>query len=113
MGTTKDDMINKVYWPTTSAGSASGGQGIGLCGGSGNRKKLQKIMGEDITHKLNPDWVETLMGLPVGWTQLSGAEPGENRIERLRLLGNGVVPQTAARAFEVLCRRAGILSDYE
>jgi len=45
------------------------------------------------------------MGLPVGWTQLNDAKPGENRIDRLRLLGNGVVPQTAEKAFKVLLKR--------
>jgi len=55
--------------------------------------------------KLNPDWVEQLMGLPPGWTQLSGAEPGGNRIDRLRLLGNGVVPATAEKAFRTLLGR--------
>ncbi len=35
---------------------------------------------------LNPDWVEWLMGFPVGWTQ------GGTRKERLRSLGNAVVP---------------------
>lgn len=29
-------------------------------------------------------------------------EAGENRVDRLRLLGNGVVPQTAEKAFLVL-----------
>lgn len=48
---------------------------------------------------LNPDWVECLMGLPVGWTD-EGTKG--NRVDRLRLLGNGVVPQTAALAFETL-----------
>ena len=60
--------------------------------------------------KLNPDWVEQLMGLPVGWTQLSSeTDPNTNRIERLRLrverlrlLGNGVLPQTAEKAYIVL-----------
>ena len=36
----------------------------------GNRQELQ---GEG--HKLNPRWVETLMGLPVGWTMPSCANP--------------------------------------
>lgn len=42
--------------------------------------------------KLNPDWVEQLMGLPSG-------------VDRLRLLGNGVVPATAAKAFLTLIQR--------
>ena len=52
-----------------------------------------------IDGKLNPDWVETLQGLPVGWTGK------DNRIDRLRLLGNGVVPQTAALAWRTLCQK--------
>ena len=55
--------------------------------------------------KLNPDWVESLQGVPKGWTQLSNALPGENRIDRLRLLGNGVVPATAEKAFITLLSR--------
>jgi DNA (cytosine-5)-methyltransferase 1 len=66
---------------------------------------------------LNPDWVETLMGFPVGWTDLQRAEPVpwpgwpagcgqmqydyepprtvrriKNRGARLKALGNAVVP---------------------
>lgn len=55
--------------------------------------------------KLNPDWVESLQGVQHGWTQLSNALPGENRIDRLRLLGNGVVPATAEKAFITLINR--------
>jgi hypothetical protein len=84
--------------------------------------------------KLNPRWVETLMGLPVGWTMVSCSHPivfnasaammssagnaevttrtvhaqaqiavmTDNRTDELRMLGNGVVPATAARAFVTL-----------
>lgn len=73
--------------------------------------------------QLNPDWVEALMGLPPGWTALDGeSNEWENsfsstdweagiprvvdscahRVDRIRLLGNGVVPATAAKAWLVL-----------
>ena len=58
-----------------------------------------------INGKINADWVEQLMGLPVGWTQLDGGGLEDNRIDRLRLLGNGVVPATAEKAFKTLMRR--------
>ena len=72
---------------------------------------------------LNPDWVEQLMGVPPGWTSLTGTntqwtygwsdgsweegiprvvESVEDRVDRIRLLGNGVVPQTAAKAWQIL-----------
>lgn len=55
--------------------------------------------------KLNTDWVESLQGVPPGWTQLPNAAHGDNRIDRLRLLGNGVVPATAEKAFITLMNR--------
>ena len=33
-------------------------------------RKITRLMGK-ANGKLNPNWVEQLMGLPVGWTQLS------------------------------------------
>jgi hypothetical protein len=51
------------------------------------------------TGKLNPDWCEQLMGLPVGWTKINDTD---DRISRLMAIGNGVVPQTAALAWEIL-----------
>lgn len=58
-----------------------------LCGGSGAKKKLEKMRnGQKITEgeyrsmsagnggQLNPMWVEWLMGFPIGWTDLSASE---------------------------------------
>lgn len=56
-------------WPTAVSDSGSGGP-HGLDGGSGNRKKLMRMHPEMRSAKLNSNWVEQLMGLPVGWTQL-------------------------------------------
>jgi site-specific DNA-cytosine methylase len=36
--------------------------------------------------RLNPDWVEWLMGYPISWTD------GGSRMQRLQSLGNAVVP---------------------
>ncbi len=83
-------LVNQVNWPTPRAQKTASPD---TCG-----NVPEELLGKI----LNPDWVEQMMGLPVGWTQLSDAKPGENRIDRLRLLGSGVVPQTAEKAFRVL-----------
>ena len=57
--------------------------GAGLCGGTGNYQQLKKkeqdgeITPEECRSmaagnggQLNPDWVEAMMGFPVGWTAL-------------------------------------------
>ena len=57
--------------------------------------------------KLNPSWVEQLMGLPVQWSMLP--EPtSAHRVSRLMLLGNGVVPQQAELAFRTLLAQADL-----
>jgi len=91
----------------------------------GSQKSLTTIVvdnaggREKCKGQLNPDWVEWLMGVPLGWTQLEGdvyQHPGwgeeppiprvlegcEDRTDRIRMLGNGVVPQTAATAWVTL-----------
>lgn len=81
---------------------------------------------EKPTAHLNPDWVEQLMGVPLGWTALDGTsneweygwhdgsweagiprvvERCDDRVDRIRLLGNGVVPATAAKAWIILGER--------
>ena len=81
--------------------------------------------GERSGGQLNPDWVEWLMGWPIGWTALEpltairphdwSIEPPDVprvatgipvRVDRLKALGNGQVPQCAAEAWLRLFSRA-------
>lgn len=120
-------------WPTPTAGDAKGS------GGRNNSPNCHP--GTSLTdatvrqpripddHRLSPAWVETLMGLPVGWTDpgtlraelgdtrwpaLRGLpqEPWEPprtepkgdpwRTKRLKMLGNAVVWQQAVMALELM-----------
>ncbi len=107
----------------------------GLDSGSGNCEKANKPYNQGIisdedrrafrgSGQLNPDWVEWLMGWPVGWTSLEAlnsaeirrweidpADTGEiprvgvnikDRAKRLKAIGNGQVPLVATMAFLVL-----------
>lgn len=92
-------------WLTPKVPSG-GGQAVRTTPGGGLRKLEDQTEPMNRSGKLNADWVEQLMGLPVGMTQLSTAvSTKENRINRLRMLGNGVVPQTAEKAFRTLSIR--------
>jgi DNA (cytosine-5)-methyltransferase 1 len=51
--------------------------------------------------KLNAKFVEYMMGLPVGWVTNTGL----SRAQQLKMLGNGVVPQQAYYALELLATR--------
>lgn len=89
-----------------------------------NKVKLNKTEGQ-----LNADWVELLMGLPIGWTDINVAkedieswqgwpaainveqyayEPPrvivgqKNRAKRLKVLGNGCVPQQVYLVFAAI-----------
>ena len=98
-------------WRTPAASDGEGGIKTkeSIDGDPAPKIKLRDHVNHNISdtskQKLNPNWVEQLMGLPPKWTQLSDAEPGDNRIDRLRLLGNGVMPQTAEKAFRTLLER--------
>lgn len=120
------DMERKSDFPTPRA--------LSLCGGTGAFEKIQA--NENLTEgekkalsstggRLNPDWVEWLMGWPVGWTDIEldngapfpwlglsddpadAAEPSirrittrqQHRAHRIETLGNGQVPLCAAVAF--------------
>lgn len=62
-------------WATPNAGDGKAGMAVG---------RVQKSLGQDVslasggykeTARLNPRWVETLMGLPVGWVMPSCQSP--------------------------------------
>lgn len=54
----------------------------------------------DQDNKLNAEFVEYMMGLPTGW--VTGLPL--SRAQMLKMLGNGVVPQQAYYALELLCQ---------
>jgi hypothetical protein len=64
------NLGTQVHWPTPRT--------KGMCGGSGSwdllnkntTKEQAKQMGAGNGGKLNPTWVEWLMGWPLGWTDL-------------------------------------------
>ena len=98
-------------FPTPDVGAAKG-RGVDS---AGERSRLGG--------SLNAGFVEWLMGVPLGWSALDGelrehegwAEEWPDvprvttecpdRVDRLRLLGNGVLPATAAKAWTVLTER--------
>ena len=59
------------------------------------------IMGTSDRHRLNPVFVEWMMGLPEGWVTGHGLSPAQC----LKMLGNGVVPQQAHHAITHLLER--------
>lgn len=115
-------LVDQVKnWPTPAARNSKGSNSAKhLSTGHhinqlANKVKLNKTEGQ-----LNADWVELLMGLPIGWTDINVAkedieswqgwpaainveqyayEPPrvivgqKNRAKRLKALGNGCVPQ--------------------
>jgi len=120
-------LLNPNTWPTPSAHEARlGYQDRSDPSKKGSQKSLLTVIVDDgggrdaIKGHLNPDWVESLMGVPQGWTSLTGGtgympewtgdweraprvvDACVDRVDRIRMLGNGVVPQTAAKAWEIL-----------
>ena len=73
------NQMKSETWPTPASSGVTGGP-TGLAGGAGNREKLALMLPDAEAKamgcgKLNPRWVETLMGLPVGWTMPGCASP--------------------------------------
>lgn len=107
---------NQKLWPTPTTPCA--GDSVGTNGG-GNGASLHT----DIGGQLNPDWVDWLMGFPVGWTNIDldiplpdydpqyfDTEPNvprtatgiKNRVDRIICDGNAVVPYQAYPIFKAI-----------
>ena len=74
---TKDSLrvqVVKRLWPTPTAGNHKSGGRMDEWGGSGARASIAHLPKEERCGKLNPSWVEWLMGWPIGWTDLSALE---------------------------------------
>lgn len=75
-------------------------QGLGSRFNTRNQMRLQGAPNPLELGKLNPKFVEYMMGLPVGWV----TDLEISRSQQLKLLGNGVVPQQAYYAIDKLER---------
>lgn len=117
-------LLSKWQWPTPTVDGNHNRAGLSPTSGRAGGLNLRTA----VSGALNAAWVDLLMGGPTGWTSLAplpaeswarwlagdwwgdGWEDGvprltnekEHRIARLRLLGNGQVPQTAAVAWRLL-----------
>ncbi len=124
--------VSSQLWRTPDANCS--------CGASSSERyqwKVDKSMpisiNDQVAHEgkdigqLSPDWVECLMGYPIGWTDIDCDDPKEwpgwptmvgpqqhscepprtgvkipNRAKRLKALGNSVVPQQAYPLFRAI-----------
>jgi len=77
-------------------------QGLGSRFASRREMSMQEIPPTLVDGKLNARFVEYMMGLPMGWI----TDLDLSRSQQLKMLGNGVVPQQAYYALELLmtCR---------
>jgi hypothetical protein len=94
-----DDLPTQAArtWPTPTAGDSkdSGAAGYSTESGrhSGTTLTDAVVRGPKAEGKLNPDWVECLMGLPSGWTSIVGLP----RPVRSKLFGSRAAPSRARR----------------
>lgn len=128
-GTTSNiGLANQVKnWPTPASRDWKGGRKLDTLEESGrneNNSLPDKVNAKNgDTGALNPDWVERLMGWPIGWSNIEPIDKLEfdadwsewerddiprvtknatNRANRLKAIGNGQVPLTCATAYRML-----------
>lgn len=124
-------LVDQVKnWPTPAARDSKGSNSAKpLSTGHHINQLANKVKMNKTEGQLNADWVELLMGLPIGWTDIDVAnedieswtgwpaainveqyayEPPrvivgqKNRAKRLKALGNGCVPQQVYLVFAAI-----------
>lgn len=128
------ESVIKSY-PTPTACAAKGSSDASLTRADGrdrtNDRLDHNVFKQSGGGQLNPDWVEWLMGWPIGWTDLAPRaltlpdwrnDPAnlppdhpnyvprvatgiKHRAARIKCIGNGQVPHCAATAFVILADR--------
>jgi len=73
----REDLRATKLYPTPNA--CQGNNTSAMNSGAQGRKMLRAKVGDEearliVGGQLNPDWVELLMGFPLGWTATSGSE---------------------------------------
>lgn len=126
------NLSQAVNWPTPRAREGnSGSYGCASIERNADRNYLDGVVikKEEKPGNLNADWVELLMGLPIGWTDINVAKEDieswqgwpaainveqyayesprvivgqKNRAKRLKALGNGCVPQQVYLVFAAI-----------
>lgn len=73
-----DGLATVAKWATPRAVDADHGSDLGT-----NREGTDSLRTQ-AAGRLNPDWVETLMGFPTGWTAIDGPLPEAKRSTHTR-----------------------------
>jgi len=119
-------VSNPKYWPTPSAAD---NRDRGHMDNPAIKRRVEKgkqvmlsmaVKPHKMTGALNPDWVEWLMGFPIGHSDIEVDNPGplhsidiepdiprvtaksKNRANKLKCLGNALVPQIAELIGEMI-----------
>ena len=71
-------VVKDIAWPTPTASDRKGGGKGSIRKDTGKRRedRLDHLLEPGQQGKLSPDWVEYLMGWPVGWTSLDPLPEG-------------------------------------
>ena len=135
-GTSLAQQVNTPSkYPTPTACAAKGSSDASLTRADGrdrtNNRLDHNVFAQSGGGQLNPDWVEWLMGWPIGWTDLAPRaltlpdwrnDPAnlppdhpnyvprvatgiKHRAARIKCIGNGQVPYCAATGFVILADR--------